>query len=245
MKITVTRYCQHRKPTPTVDVTYDIPLKEPTLLEALEYIKTELDQTLAYDSGCRSEVCGSCAVRVNGREKLSCGYKLKDGDKIEPLRYLKVIKDLVVEADSSFMALVKTRAFLEKQQNIPQTEDDEKKIEKQTDCILCNSCFSACPVLEVNKNFTPPFAYSRVFRYINDKRCQDAKPKIDSLQKDGIWDCTLCGECSLACPQGLDPKRDILMLRTKSTQFGYSDPSFSSGGFGFGGGLDFGSPSFV
>jgi len=242
MKITVKRYCKHRTPEPSIDATYDIPLKEPTLLEALEYVKSEIDQTLAYDSGCRSEVCGSCAVRVNGKEKLACGYKVKDGDKIEPLRYLPIIKDLVVEADSSFMALVKTKAYLEKQKVVKQNTEDEKRIETQTDCILCNSCFSSCPVLEVNPNFISPFAYSRVFRYIEDKRCEDEKPKIDAIQENGIWDCTLCGECTAACPQGLDPKTDVLMLRSKSTKYGYMDPSFASGSFG--GGLDFGSPSF-
>ncbi len=242
MKITVQRYCKHRSPSPSIDISYNIPLKNPTLLEALDYIKSEIDQTLVYDSGCRSEVCGSCAVRVNGKEKLSCGYKVKDGDRIEPLKYLPVIKDLAVEADKSFMALIKTRAFLEKEKVVKQTFEDEKIIEKQSDCILCNSCFSACPVLEVNPEFTAPFAYTRVFRYISDKRCEDEKTKIDLIQKNGIWDCTLCGECTAACPQGIDPKMDILMLRSRSTKHGYIDPSFESGGFG--GGLDFGSPSF-
>lgn len=238
MKIKVQRYCKHRTPEPSILVEYNIDLENPTLLEALSYIKSEIDQTFVFDSGCRSEVCGSCAVRVNGREKLSCGYKVQDGDVIEPLRYLTVIKDLVVEADESFMALVKARAFLEKEKSVSQTHDDEKKIERQSDCILCNSCMSACPVLEVNKDFIPPFAQTRVFRYINDKRCTDEKTKIDLLQKNGVWDCTLCGECTAVCPQGIDPKTDIMMLKSRSTQHGYMDPSFASGGFG--GGLDFG-----
>jgi len=242
MKIKVQRYCKHRTPEPSIVVEYEVPLENPTLLEALTYIKSELDPTLTFDSGCRSEVCGSCAVRVNGREKLSCGYKVKDGDVIEPLKYLTVIKDLSVEADESFMALVKTRAFLEKQKSVFQMPEDEKKIEKQSDCILCNSCYSACPVVEVNKDFLPPFAQTRVFRYISDKRCSDEKSRVDLVQKNGIWDCTLCGECTAVCPQGIDPKMDIMMLRSRSAMHGYTDPNFATGGFG--GGLDFGSPSF-
>jgi len=242
MKIKVQRYCKHRSPEPSIMMEYDVVLENPTLLEALSYIKSEIDPTLAYDSGCRSEVCGSCAVRVNGKEKLSCGYKVQDGDIVEPLKYLSVIKDLVVEADESFMALIKTRAFLEKENIASQLPDDEKKIERQSDCILCNSCFSSCPVLEVNPNFAGPFALTRVFRYISDKRCDDEKSKIDLVQQDGVWDCTLCGECTAVCPQGIDPKMDIMMLRSKSAQHGYMDPSFSNGGFG--GGVDFGSPSF-
>jgi fumarate reductase iron-sulfur subunit len=237
MKIKVQRYCKHRTPNPSIMIEYEVPLKNPTLLESLEYIKSEIDQTISFDSGCRSEVCGSCAVRVNGREKLSCGYKVKDGDVVEPLKYLPIIKDLVVEADVSFMALVKTRAFLEKEKAIKQTYEDEKRVEKQSDCILCNSCYSACPVVEVNKNFLAPFVMTRVYRYISDKRCQEEKSKLELLQKDGIWDCTLCGECSAVCPQNIDPKMDIMMLRSKSGANGFMDPNFSNS---FGGGLDFG-----
>ncbi len=237
MKIKVQRYCTHRKPNPVVEVEYEIPLKEPTLLEALSYIKTNIDQTLTYSSGCRSEVCGSCAVRVNDKERLSCGYKLQDGDVITPLSKLSVIKDLVVEADVSFMTLVRTRAFLEKDRVVKQSVEDEKLIERQSDCILCNSCFSSCPVLEVNKEFLGPFALTRVYRYVSDKRCEDEKQKIDLVQQNGIWDCTLCGECTAVCPQGIDPKMDIMNLRSKSTKYGYMDPSFA-------GGLDFGAPSF-
>ena len=237
MKITIQRYCTYRKPEPKVEVEYEIPLMSPTLLEALSYIKTNIDQTLTFDSGCRSEVCGSCAVRVNDKEKLSCGYKLQDGDVITPLSKLPVIKDLVVEVDASFMTLVKTRAFLEEQKVVKQTSEDEKLIERQSDCILCNSCFSSCPVLEVNKEFLGPFALTRVLRYTNDKRCEDEKQKIDLVQQNGIWDCTLCGECTAVCPQNINPKMDIMNLRAKSAKYGYMDPNF-------GGGLDFGAPSF-
>jgi len=239
MKITVKRYCKHRTPNPSIEVDYDLPLQNPTLLEALEYIKENIDPTLTFGSGCRSEVCGSCAVRVNGVEKLACGYKLKDGDKIEALDKLPIIKDLVVDADVSFMTLIRIRAFLEKEKSVEQTYEDEKLIERQSDCILCNSCFSSCPVLEVNREFLGPFALTRVLRYTNDKRCQDEKSKIDLIQQNGIWDCTLCGECTAVCPQNIDPKMDILNLRSKSAKYGYMDPNFGSFGGGFDGGLSF------
>ena len=234
MKIKIKRFCKHRMPEPSIIADYELPLSSPTLLEALEYIKKEIDPTLTFGSGCRSEVCGSCAVRVNGKEKLACGYKVEDGDEIEALDKLPILKDLVVDADVSFMTLVKTRAFLEKEKVVKQNSEDEKKIERQSDCILCNSCFSSCPVLEVNKNFLGPFALSRVLRYTNDKRCEEEKTKIDLIQKDGIWDCTLCGECTAVCPQNIDPKMDILTLRSKSTKYGYIDPNFGNfGGLSF------------
>ena len=92
-------------------------------------------------------------------------------------------------------------------------------------------------MLEVNPNFIGPFALTRVYRYTADPREADIKASIDAIQTNGIWDCTLCGECTAVCPQGIDPKMDITMLRGTATQFGYSDPNFQAMDFGFGGGF--------
>ncbi len=199
-----------------------------TLLEGFNEIKTKIDASFTFRSGCRSEVCGSCAVVVNGKEKLACGYKVQDGDIIEPLKKATVIKDMVVELDNSMQKNSKSLNFLDlKSDKIP-TNKDEKRIEVQSNCILCNSCYSSCPILEVNKNFLGPFALSRNLRYVNDVRVENIKEKLGAVQSNGIWDCTLCGECTLVCPQNIDPKTDILMLRTKSIQQGFSDPTYLS-----------------
>ncbi len=60
-----------------------------------------------------------------------------------------------------------------------------------------------------------------------DVREDDKRGKIDSIQQNGVWDCTLCGACSEACPQNIDIKSDILMLRSESSRFGYFDPNFN------------------
>ncbi len=239
MKITVRRFCRHREPN-SVDVEYEVPLERITLLEALDYIKRKIDPTLTYSSGCRSEICGSCAMRVNGKEVLACNHKVEEGDFVTPLEKTSVLKDLVVDHDKPLQTLKRAKTWLKRPVSKMQRIEEEKRIERQSDCILCTSCYSACPVLEVDGAFLGPFALTRVFRYVADVRCDDEKEKIDAVQSKGIWDCTLCGECTAVCPQGIDPKSDILMLRTKSVQLGYSDPNFSGGGFD-----DFGfNPSF-
>ena len=119
--------------------------------------------------------------------------------------------------------------------------------EVQSDCILCGSCFSACPVYAVNSEFLGPFALTRSWRYVSDIREQDTQEKIESVQSNGIWDCTLCNECVPVCPQGIAPKQDIAMLRGKSGTMGFMDPNFGGGmSFqgspgGFDGTPDFGS----
>jgi len=221
-------------------IEYDVDMNDATLLEALEYIKANIDSSLTYSSACRSGVCGSCAVRVNGKESLSCSHKLEDGDCVEPLKNVPLLRDLVVDMDRAYATNAAAKAWLQTYNSEAKlTNEDEQINAIQSDCILCGSCYSACPVYAVNGEFLGPFALTRVWKFVSDKREGEPKEKIDTIQTNGIWDCTLCNECTVVCPQGISSKSDIEKLRAKSSQFGYMDPNFGS----FGGGFD-GSPLF-
>ncbi len=213
-----------------------------TLLAALYEIKEQHDPTLTFSAGCRASVCGTCAVRVNGREELACAYKPKEGDTIEPLQYHPVLRDLKVDKEPAKITLQKAQTWLHSYTEAALTPKDAHLTERQTDCILCDSCYSACPVFTVNPDFLGPFALTRAYRYTVDKRESLPKAIVDAVQTNGVWDCTLCGECTAVCPKGIDPKMDITMLRGESVKHGYSDPSFATQSFGtpdFGGGFGF------
>ena len=212
---------------------YSLPNEDMTLLQALNFIKSNLDASLTFSVGCRASVCGSCAVRVDGKEVLACEYRVKDNDKIEPLNYHKVRRDLKVDKTHTAHLLKRVSSWIERPQDVALSSEDEKLTEKQSDCILCNSCYSACPVYAITPDFLGPFALTRAYRYSIDKREQNPKRVIDNIQTQGVWDCTLCGECSNVCPKGIDSKMDIMMLRGISVQNGHQDPSFANMSFGF------------
>jgi len=146
-----------------------------TLLAALYEIKEKHDSSLTFSAGCRASVCGTCAVRVNGREALACGYKLQGDEIIEPLQYHPVLRDLKVDKSHSLQTLNKSQAWLHRYHEVLLTPKDEHLTERQTDCILCDSCYSACPVYAVNPDFLGPFALTRAYRYTVDKREGEAK----------------------------------------------------------------------
>ncbi len=237
MNIKIKRYTSEPEVREEI-LSYEIALVNPTLLEGLNYIKTKLDASLSFSAGCRSGVCGSCAVRVNGTEELACAYKLSDGDLIEPLKNLPIIRDLIVDVEKMLKFNTVAKAWSSKNTGIQEVSAQNAEAnELQSDCILCGACFSACPVYEANEDFIGPFALTRSWRYVSDSREQDKQEKIEAVQSNGIWDCTLCNECVPVCPQGIAPKQDISMLRSKSGIMGFMDPSFSTG-------MSFGSPSF-
>jgi len=215
--------------------SFEIPNEKSTLLKSLYYLKNCVDNSLTFSSSCRSGVCGTCAVRVNGKEVLACSYQVQEGDLVEPLKYHEVQRDLKVNKQRVRETLKASTAWLHQSQEATISQEEVHKTEKQTDCILCDSCYSACPVLEVNPDFMGPFALTRVHRYTSDAREADIATTIANVQTNGIWDCTLCGECTAVCPQGIDPKMDINMLRGTASQLGYSDPNFQAMDFGFGG----------
>ena len=222
MKINIKRFNKELSSNTQLHV-FDV--HNTNLLQALIEIKKEMDSTLTFRCGCKSGVCGSCAVRVNGIEKLSCKTNLNENDLVEPINNSNILKDLIVDVSHETLLISKLNLSIDT--NIESTQisqEDMKNIDLQSNCILCNSCYSSCPVYDVNKEFLGPFALTRALRYINDKKNPNRLNIIDSLQTNGIWDCTFCSACTLVCPQGIDPKADIVQLQNISVQNEYSNP---------------------
>ena len=227
--------------------TYGVDLDEKlTILEVIEYIKNNLDPTLTYRAFCKSAICGSCAMVVNGLSKLTCKLNavnnLIDGIlEIAPLKQFDVIKDLVVNQDKGFNIIKKTQTFM-LPKNPPQDSEfeispqEEKSYDKQTECILCMSCYSDCPAVENDKNYFGPFIFSKINRFVNDSRDSITTQRIDNVMNGNIFSCVECQACIIACPKGLTPQFDIKNLQTKALAQGYTNPNqmeFGNLGGGF------------
>jgi len=228
--------------------TYDVDLDETfTILEVIEHIKNHIDPTLTYRAFCKSAICGSCAMVVNGLSKLTCKLNavenLIDGIlTIEPLKQFDVIKDLVVNQDKGFNLLKKAQTFM-----IPKTPPkdseflispkEEASYDKQTECILCMSCYSDCPAVENDKDYFGPFIFSKIVRFVNDSRDSIPNQRVDKTMEGNIFSCVECQACILACPKGLAPQFDIKNLHSKAMSQGHQNPNMQSFG-NFGGGFD-------
>ena len=229
MIINIKRFNKEKSPQESID-TFEV--ENTNLLKALIEIKTKKDNSLTFRCGCKSGVCGSCAIRVNGVEKLACKTNISQNDLIEALKNSNILKDLVVNVSHETLLIEKTKSYISKIEEFNISQKDIKNIDLQSNCILCNSCYSSCPVYDLNKEFLGPFALTRALRYVNDKKNAHSLDIVDSIQSNGIWDCTLCSACTLVCPQGIDPKADIMQLQNISVQNGYSNPYAQTMDFG-------------
>lgn len=204
---------------------FDIP-KGATLLDCLNLIKWTQDGTLSYRMSCRSAICGSCGVVVNGHAKLACKTQAdsivrNDEVTIQPQGNMKILKDLVVDLTEFWEKIDKVKPWLvpedqaEPSQERCQSIDDFHKIDAASTCIMCASCYSDCCSTDVDNTFLGPAALAKAQRFVEDSRDKETDSRIKELSKDaGIWDCTHCAECSQRCPTEAKPLERIVSLRT-------------------------------
>ena len=197
---------------------YKVPYRKDTVvLDALNHVKSEMDGTLAYRWSCRMGVCGSCGANINGTPKLTCSTFLHEFNGqdllIEPLANFPVVKDLVVNIDDFMEKLVRVKPWLIRDKESPpeegeyrQSGDELNLYHQYSSCINCMLCYAACPVYGLNEEFLGPAATALAYRYISDSRDQGRKARFPVLNDlEGVWECTLVGECSAVCPKGVDP----------------------------------------
>ena len=215
--VEVTRYRPEVETAPTVQ-SYDVPLHDDwSVLDGLNYVKDQLDGSLSYRWSCRMGICGSCGMTVNGEPKLTCATFLHDYApgpvRVGPLANFPVIRDLVVEIGDFLRKLPTVMPWIVRRSEKPVTEGEYLQTPLQMDeytqysmCINCMLCYSACPVYGLDPKFIGPAAIALAQRYNLDSRDQGAEARLDVLnQDDGVWGCTFVGECTSACPKGVDP----------------------------------------
>lgn len=196
-----------------------------TVLEALLDIQDHQDGSLALRYSCRSAVCGSCGMTINGAPALACKTQLKSllsrEILIEPLPNLTVIKDLVVDMDPFWNAYKIIKPWLHEEEETPEKErlispEDMEKIDQYINCILCACCYGACPVLGREEEYLGPAAIARLFRFLEDTRDKRDLAVIDRFNNEkGIWGCDTVFRCIDACPKDVRPTDGIAGVRRR------------------------------
>lgn len=200
---------------------YDVEV-QPTdrVLDALLYIQRNLDGTLAVRRSCAHGVCGSDAMRINGKERLACKTLFQDvisADEraagatptvaIEPLRHLEVQKDLMVDQAPFFQKFRSVKPyFIAKEEpkggEFLQSPEDRELFDEATKCINCGACYSACPILDKNPAFLGPAAIVQAARFVFDSRDKGLEARLDVLDTEsGVWPCESHFECTRVCPR--------------------------------------------
>ena len=225
----VTRYRPEQETEPTVQ-EYEVPITQDwVILDALNYIKDEVDGTLSYRWSCRMGICGSCGMMVNGEPKLTCATFLSEYApgpvRIEPLKNFPIIRDLTIEMSDFMTKLKEVKPWIIREDEKPIEEGEYLQTPEELDsykqfsmCINCMLCYSACPVYGLDDAFSGPAAIALAQRYNMDARDQGAAERLGILSEhEGIWGCTFVGECTKVCPKDVDPAGAIQQYKVTAT----------------------------
>ncbi|OKH51385.1 succinate dehydrogenase [Calothrix sp. HK-06] len=214
-----------------------------TILDCLNKIKWEQDGTLAFRKNCRNTICGSCAMRINGRSALACKenvgseieflkssyentaitntYEGKPVLTVAPLGNMPVIKDLIVDMNAFWDNLeavapyVSTAGRQVPEREFLQTPSERALLDQTGNCIMCGACYSECNAREVNQNFVGPHALAKAYRMVADSRDNNTENRLENYNEDskGVWGCTRCYNCNSVCPMDVAPLDQITKIK--------------------------------
>ncbi len=202
-----------------VDYTVEC-LPNERLLDALHKVKWQLDGSLTFRRSCAHGICGSDAMRVNGRNRLACKVLVKDLEPskpilVEPIKGLPVEKDLVVDMEPFFAAYRDVMPFLVTTGQEPtkerlQSAEQRARFDDTTKCILCAACTTSCPVFWTDGQYFGPAAIVNAHRFIFDSRDEGGQQRLEILNDaQGVWRCRTVFNCTEACPRGIEVTKAI------------------------------------
>jgi succinate dehydrogenase / fumarate reductase iron-sulfur subunit len=194
-----------------------------TVLEALFSIQEKQDGSLAFRYCCRSSICGSCAMYINGRYRLACQTNVlhlhTDEVNVAPLPHLPLVKDLVCDMDDFFAKYEYVQPWLIRSSQPPakeilQSPADRHKLNMPIDCILCGACYSSCPSVWTEDNYLGPAALLKAYRFEVDSRDEARKERLPRWDNErGAYRCHTIANCIEACPKELSPTEGIQWLK--------------------------------
>jgi fumarate reductase iron-sulfur subunit len=187
-----------------------------TLYIALNRIREEQEPGLQFDFACRSAICGSCGMLVNGRPSLACRTltsQLPSTISLHPLPVFQLVGDLSVDTGTWFRQMAeRTEAWVHQRlqfdpeaQEAPMSDAVAQKIYASDRCIECGCCVASCGVANINKDFFAAAGLNRIARFMLDPRdARDESEWFDVVSSDeGVFGCIGMMACEDVCPKEL------------------------------------------
>ena len=188
---------------------------------------------VTYDSNCLEEICGSCAMRINGRARMACSAlidNLEQPIRVEPLSKFPLVRDLQVDRSVLFENLKAVKAWIPIDGTYdlgpgPRVFPQEQEVSYPlSNCISCTCCMEACPQFNEATGFVGAATIAQVKLFNNHPTGRVLKEeRLRALAGDGgIQECGFAQNCVEVCPKNLpltntisDISRDVLLQKAK------------------------------
>merc|ERR1712123_419076 len=210
--------------------SYEVGLNKcgPMVLDALIYIKNEIDPTLTFRRSCREGICGSCAVNIDGVNNLACLAHVTEATevtKIWPLPHMYVVKDLVPDMTNFYAQYKSIEPWLKKKdesikgEQFYQSEEDRQKLDGLYECILCACCSTSCPSYWWNGDkYLGPAIIQQAYRWLIDSRDDYQAERLEKMNDAySVFKCHTIMNCTKSCPKHLNPAWAIAEIKKMLT----------------------------
>ena len=193
-----------------------------TLLDALLQIRRRHDPSLVVRHSCMHASCGTCGVRVNGRDVLACDTRvagLPNGKPsvVEPLANQRLVADLATDMVDFYARFEAVGMPLVRAAEVGvgvEPPDGIKSFGRFENCIECGLCLSACPIARTSGEFIGPAALAAAARVVAEPRGRELGPVLAlAAEPDSVWRCRDAMECTAVCPSAVDPAMALLTIR--------------------------------
>ncbi len=204
-------------------ISVDVP-ETTTVLDALEAAKAQVDGSITFRRSCRSGICGSCSMNINGVTGLACktpcNTVMDQGTiSVDPMPNFQPMKDLVVHMDPFWDKYTRLKPYLQPADRDEEHErerrvspEDMRKLVDVANCVMCATCYALCPVISVDPSFAGPAAIAYAYRFIEDVRDGKRDERLAQINEDYLWLCAHCYACSY-CPKHVDPHDRIVDVK--------------------------------
>jgi succinate dehydrogenase / fumarate reductase, iron-sulfur subunit len=189
---------------------------------------------VSYESNCLEEVCGSCAMVINGKAKMACTAlvdALEQPIRIEPLTKFPVVRDLVVDRSFLFQSLKKVEAWVP----IDGTYDlgvgprlsaaQQEKAYPLSRCISCGNCLEVCPQVNKHNEFMGAAIISQVRLFnMHPTGAMHANDRLEAmLGRGGVADCANSQNCAHVCPKHIPLTESIAEVNRQALKYALFD----------------------
>src|SRR5690348_16164358 len=182
---------------------------------------------ITYDSNCLEEVCGSCAMLINGKARMACSAlvdKLEQPIRIEPFSKFPVVRDLAVDRQFMFESLKRVKGWIpidgtyDLGQGPRMAPETQQKAYPLSRCISCGSCLEVCPQVNSNSDFIGAAIISQVRLFnMHPTGAMHSKERIQALMEPGgIQDCANAQNCVRACPKDIPLTESIAEMNREA-----------------------------
>ena len=169
---------------------------------------------ISYESNCLEEVCGSCAMLVNGKARMACSTlvdQLAQPIRLEPMSKFPLVRDLVVDRSVMFENLKRMKAWVpidgtyDLGQGPRMSPHLQEKAYPLSRCITCGACLEVCPQVSSNNNFVGAAIISQVRLFnMHPTGAMHARERLEAIMgPGGVHDCANAQNCVKICPKAI------------------------------------------